>query len=39
MEMGKMYEVSFVIEGYQSSGSFEMNALDVIVKNEPDAEK
>ncbi len=39
MEMGKIYEVSFVIEGYQSSGSFEVTDLDVIVNNEPDAEK
>jgi endo-1,4-beta-xylanase len=39
MEMGKIYEVSFVIEGYQSSGSFEVTALDVTVNNEPDAEK
>ena len=31
MEMGKMYEVSFVVEGYQSSGSFEFKALDIIV--------
>jgi endo-1,4-beta-xylanase len=35
MEMGKMYEVSFVVEGYQSSGSFEFTALDVFVNNEP----
>jgi len=33
MEMGKMYEVSFVVEGYQSSGSFEFTGLDVFVKD------
>jgi endo-1,4-beta-xylanase len=31
MEMGKMYEVSFVVEGYQSSGNFKFTALDVSV--------
>ncbi|MFA9389986.1 MAG: glycoside hydrolase family 11 protein [Prolixibacteraceae bacterium] len=36
MEMGKMYEASFVVEGYQSSGSFEFTALDVFVNNETD---
>jgi endo-1,4-beta-xylanase len=35
MEMGKMFEVSFVVEGYQSSGNFEFTALDVFVKNTP----
>ncbi len=35
MEMGKMYEVSFVVEGYQSSGSFEFTALDVFVSSGP----
>lgn len=35
MEMGKMYEVSFVVEGYQSSGNFEFTALDVFVSNNP----
>lgn len=34
MEMGKMYEVSFVVEGYQSSGSFEFTELDVYVEND-----
>ena len=33
MEMGKMYEVSFVVEGYQSSGNFEFKTLDVSVDN------
>ena len=33
MEMGKMYEVSFVVEGYQSSGSFEFTELDVFVSD------
>lgn len=31
MDMGKLYEVSFVVEGYQSSGSFEFTELDVFV--------
>jgi len=35
MEMGKMYEVSFVVEGYQSSGNFEFTTLDVFVDNGP----
>ena len=35
MDMGKMYEVSFVVEGYQSSGSFEFTDLKVIVNNNP----
>ena len=35
MEMGKMYEVSFVVEGYQSSGNFEFTALDVFVSSDP----
>jgi endo-1,4-beta-xylanase len=33
MVMGKMYEVSFVAEGYQSSGSFEFTELDVFVND------
>jgi endo-1,4-beta-xylanase len=37
MEMGKMYEVSFVVEGYQSSGSFDFTALEVLVSNDPAA--
>lgn len=31
LEMGKMFEVSFVVEGYQSSGNFEFNALEINV--------
>lgn len=34
MDMGKMYEVSFVVEGYQSSGSFEFTELDVFVSSD-----
>jgi endo-1,4-beta-xylanase len=33
MNMGKMHEVSFVVEGYQSNGSFDFKALDVFVNN------
>lgn len=29
MTMGKMYEVSFVVEGYQSSGSFDFKELEM----------
>ena len=32
LNMGKLHEVSFVVEGYKSSGSFEFNELDVFVK-------
>lgn len=35
MDMGKMYEVSFVVEGYQSSGNFEFTELDVFVGDDP----
>lgn len=35
MELGKMYEVSFVVEGYQSRGTFEFNALEIIASDEP----
>lgn len=31
MEMGKMHEVSFVVEGYKSNGNFEFSALDIFV--------
>jgi endo-1,4-beta-xylanase len=31
MDMGKMYEVSFVVEGYESSGTFDFTALDFTV--------
>ncbi len=37
MEMGKMYEVSFVVEGYQSNGSFEFTELDLFATNDPNA--
>lgn len=32
MDMGKMHEVSFVVEGYRSNGKFDFRELDVIVK-------
>ncbi len=32
MDMGKMYEVSLVVEGYQSSGSFGFKELEVVVE-------
>jgi endo-1,4-beta-xylanase len=35
MEMGDMHEVSFVVEGYQNSGSFEFTALDIFVERVP----
>ncbi len=35
MDMGKMYEVSFVVEGYQSSGTFDFTDLDVFVSSDP----
>jgi endo-1,4-beta-xylanase len=31
MKMGKLHEVSFVVEGFKSSGSFEFKELDVFV--------
>ena len=34
MDMGKMYEVSFVVEGYKSSGSFEFNTLEILVNSD-----
>jgi len=39
MVMGKMYEVSFVVEGYQSSGNFEFTELDVFTGDNPDLVK
>jgi endo-1,4-beta-xylanase len=33
MKLGKLHEVSFVVEGYKSSGSFAFNALDIFVNN------
>lgn len=35
LEMGKMYEVSFVVEGYQSKGNFEFKSLNVYSENVP----
>jgi len=35
LDMGKMYEVSFVVEGYQSSGNFNFSNLEMIVSDEP----
>jgi endo-1,4-beta-xylanase len=35
MNMGKMYEVSFVVEGYESSGNFEFTELEVTVGGNP----
>lgn len=32
MDMGKMYEVSFVVEGYQNSGKFKFKNLNLFVK-------
>jgi endo-1,4-beta-xylanase len=32
MDLGKMYEVSFVVEGYKSNGSFEFTELEVLVE-------
>ncbi len=31
MKMGKMYEVSFVVEGYQSNGSFDFKELEMTI--------
>ncbi|WP_298540546.1 glycoside hydrolase family 11 protein [uncultured Aquimarina sp.] len=33
MNLGKLHEVSFVVEGYQSSGNFEFTELDVFADN------
>ncbi|WP_299896121.1 glycoside hydrolase family 11 protein [uncultured Aquimarina sp.] len=33
MDLGKLHEVSIVVEGYQSNGSFEFTELDVSVDN------
>ena len=30
MNLGKLYEVSFVVEGYKSSGNFSFNELDIV---------
>lgn len=34
MELGKLHEVSFVVEGFESSGSFEFNELEIIATTE-----
>jgi endo-1,4-beta-xylanase len=34
MKLGNLYEVSFVVEGYQSNGTFNFKALEVLVKND-----
>lgn len=33
MPMGKMYEVAFVVEGYQSSGEFDFKQLEINIDN------
>lgn len=35
MELGKLHEVSFVVEGFQSSGDFAFTALDVFLSDGP----
>ncbi len=35
LELGKMYEVSFVVEGYQSKGSFEFKQLSITDSGSP----
>lgn len=37
MDMGKLFEVSFVVEGYKSSGTFNFSELDVYVNNDVNA--
>lgn len=39
MDLGKMYEVSFVVEGYMNSGSFAFTELDVFVTEEIQGKK
>ena len=34
MELGKLHEVAFVVEGYQSEGTFNFKELDVFTSNE-----
>ena len=34
MELGKLHEVSFVVEGFESSGSFEFKDLEIIATTE-----
>lgn len=36
MTMGKLYEVSFTVEGFRSRGSFEFTELDMFIKNNPE---
>lgn len=36
MTMGKMYEVSMVVEGYQSSGKANMTKMDIVVGGTPE---
>ncbi|MHB8064913.1 MAG: glycoside hydrolase family 11 protein [Ruminiclostridium sp.] len=38
MKMGKMYEVSMVVEGYQSSGTANMTKMEISVGDNPDPE-
>lgn len=35
LELGKLHEVSFVVEGYQSNGNFNFTSLDVFVGEYP----
>lgn len=35
MNLGKLHEVSFVVEGYQSQGSFAFTALDIFLSDNP----
>lgn len=35
MPMGKMYEVAFVVEGYQSNGQFDFTQLEITVDSGP----
>lgn len=35
MDLGKLHEVSFVVEGYQSSGTFDFTELDIFVGDDP----
>jgi hypothetical protein len=33
LTMRKLHEVSFVVQGYKSGGSYEFKELDVFIKN------
>jgi len=35
LELGKLHEVSFVVEGYQSNGSFDFTELEIIADDTP----